>query len=113
MKILIPIEGSYIAPRCDTATEIVIAMYYDGELIEEPHTILIAEPTAEAFCDMAIKERVKTIICCGIEEEHYQFLHWKKITVIDSIIGAWQEALQLAVAGKLSADSILPEKSKK
>ncbi len=107
MKFLIPTKGEYIAPRFDTAIELLIAIYYDGELIEEPRSILIAEPSAEAFCDMVIKERITTVICCGIEEEHYQFLHWKKIAVIDGVIGGWQKALQHAAAGKLKADSII------
>ncbi len=107
MKILIPTRGDSIAPRFDTAAEIMIAMYYDGELIEEPRSLLIAEPSAEALCDMVIKERVTTVICCGIEEEHYQFLQWKKITVIDGVIGPWQQVLQLAITGKLAANSIV------
>ncbi len=107
MKILIPIRDDDIAPRPDTATEMVIATHYDGELIEEPRSILVAEPSAEAFCDMVIKERISRVICCGIEEEHYQFLHWKKIDVTDGVIGPWQAALSKAIAGELTTDSIL------
>ncbi len=107
MKILISTQGEYIAPRFDTASEALIMMYYDGELIEDPRSILIAEPSAEVFCDMAIKEHITKVICCGIEEEHYRFLQWKKIDVIDGVIGLWQQALQLSIAGKLTADSII------
>ncbi len=107
MKILIPIRDDHIAPRPDTATEMVIATHYDGELIEEPRSILVAEPSAETFCDMVIRERISRVICCGIEEEHYQFLHWKKIDVTDGIIGRWQTALTRAIAGELTTDSII------
>ncbi len=107
MKFLIPTKGEYIAPRFDTATEVLIAIYYDGELIEAPRSILIAEPSAETFCNMAIKEHITTVICCGIEEEYYQFLRWKKTAVIDGVIGGWQKALQQAATGELKADSII------
>ncbi len=107
MKILIPVTREYIAPRFDTATEALISLYYDGELIEGPRSILIAEPSADAFCDIAIKERITTVICCGIEEEHFLFLQWRKIEVIDGIIGPWQQALQQAIAKKLAADTII------
>ncbi len=107
MKTLIPIRDDYIAPRPDTATEMVIAIHYDGRLIEEPRSILVAAPSAEAFCDIVIRERITRVVCCGIEEEYYQFLHWKKVEVTEGIIGRWRDALTQAIAGELTADSIV------
>ncbi|MBM9519375.1 hypothetical protein JWG39_06000 [Desulforhopalus vacuolatus] len=107
MKLLIPTCGNHVAPRFDNATEVLIATCYDRQLLEEPRFILLANPSAEGLCDMILKEQVKCVVCCGIEEEHYRFLKWKKITVIDSVIGRWKPALDLAVGGELSAGDIL------
>lgn len=107
MKLLIPVENDCIAPRFDTATDVLVATCYDQKLIEEPRFLLLSDPSAEALCDMVLKERIQVVICCGIEEEHYSFLKWKKVTVLDSVIGRWQAALDLAVYGTLEAGSIL------
>lgn len=107
MKILIPIEGDLIAPRFDMANEVVVATCYDRQLLEEPRSLLIATASADVLCEMIFKEQVKTVICCGIEEECYRFLHWKKIVVFDSVIGPWKRALTLAMSGELQTGSIL------
>jgi hypothetical protein len=33
------------------------------------------------------------VICNGIEEEHYQYLTWKRVKVFDSVIGPWKAVL--------------------
>ncbi len=107
MKILIPTKGQLIAPRFDLATEVIVATCYDQQLLEEPRCLLVAEPSAEALCEMILKEQAKRVICCGIEEEHFRFLSWKKVTVFDSVIGPWKQALGLAAADELRAGDIL------
>ncbi|MBW1749364.1 MAG: hypothetical protein JRJ37_01410 [Deltaproteobacteria bacterium] len=44
----------------------------------------------------------------GIEEQHYQFLTWKKITVIDAVVGPYADVLELAMNNNLEPGSILP-----
>lgn len=107
MKIFIATAGDAIAPRFDMASEAIIAVCYDRQLLEEPRALLMADASAEMLCEMILKEQVKTVICCGIEEEHYCFLRWKKVNVFDSVIGSWQQALRLAMTGELRAGSIL------
>ncbi len=107
MKIFIATEGELVAPRFDMANEAVIAAFYDQRLLERPRSLLISDASAEVLCDMILKEQVKTVICCGIEEEHYRFLQWKKVVVIDSVIGSWQRALNLLMVNQLQAESIL------
>ena len=47
------------------------------------------------------------VICGGIEEEFYQYLTWKKIEVIDSIMGLYSKALSLLRKGELESGAFL------
>lgn len=108
MKIIMTTRGDFIAPRFDLSSEVVVATYYDQQMLEEPRSILLDDVSAETICDIALKEKVSILVCGGIEEQHYQFLTWKKITVIDSVIGPHTEVLQRAITNSLEAGTILP-----
>jgi len=108
MKIMITIRGDFVSPRFDLSSEIMIATYYDQQLLEEPRFILVSDVSAEKICDLALKENVATVICGGIEEQHYQFLTWKRITVIDAVIGSSADVLRLAMNNSLELGTILP-----
>jgi hypothetical protein len=55
---------------------------------------------------------VQCVICGGIEETFYRFFNWKKITVIDGVIGSHGEAMQMAFVGSLRPGQILPSAKK-
>ena len=111
MKIMMTVRGDCIAPRFDLSSEVMIATCYDNTLLEEPQSLLISRVSAEALCELALKENVSIVICGGIEEQHYQFLSWKKIRVIDSVIGPHEAVLRLAMENKLEEGTILPPPS--
>lgn len=106
-KILIPIQGDYVAPRFDLATEVLIARYDDGVLLDEPKTIIMERPSDERLCQMIVEEHITVMVCGGVEEMHYNFLVWKKVTVLDGIIGAWQTALEKMLDGTLQQGAVL------
>ena len=108
MKIMMTVRGDCIAPRFDLSAEVIIATCYDNTLLEEPQSLLISRVSAEALCELALKENVSLVICGGIEEQHYQFLSWKKIRVIDSVIGPHGDVLRLAMDNNLKEGTILP-----
>lgn len=97
MKIMVTTRGDYVSPRFDMSSEVIIATCYDKQLLEEPHFLVLSDVSAEVLCDLALKENVKIVICGGIEEQHFQFLTWKKIRVFDSVIGPHAKILQLAI----------------
>ena len=105
---MITIRGDFVSPRFDQSSEVIIAPCYDRQLLEEPRSIILSEVSAEKLCDLALKENVATVICGGIEELHYQFLTWRKITVIDAVIGPHADVLQLAMNNALEPGTILP-----
>jgi len=112
MKILITIQKENVASRFDLASEILVADVSEQQEAGQPRIILLPGPGGESLCGLAIKENVSVVICNGIEETHYEYLVWKKILVIDRIIGPWKQALDLAAQGGLKNGSILPGASK-
>jgi len=107
MKILITIVGDDVAPRFDLTTEVLVANAENGKLYGKTRNLLLPRPSTEELCGLILKENVTVVVCGGIEEEHYNYLQWKKIEVIDGIIGPYAPALQLSLTGKLKAGTIL------
>lgn len=108
MKILMTTRGDYVSPRFDMSSEVIIATCYDQRLLEEPHSLILSNVSAELICDLVLKEKISVVVCGGIEEEHHQFLVWKKIKVFDNVIGAHSEVLKLVMDNTLRPGTILP-----
>ena len=106
-KIIIPIYGNEIAPRFDLATEVLILILEKGEKKPEEKIIVLPQASAEKLCHMMLTEGIKTLICCGIEEEFYQYLNWKKIKIIDNVSGSHRKAVKLYLSGELKPGDIL------
>ena len=106
-KLLLAIQGDFIAPRFDLATEILIVRIEDGTMSGEPRTIIMERPSDEGLCQKIVEENITEVICGGIEELHYNFLVWKKVTVHDAVIGSWRGALEKALSGKLRQGDII------
>ncbi|TKB24400.1 hypothetical protein FCL47_18115 [Desulfopila sp. IMCC35006] len=107
MKIMMTTRGDYISPRFDMSAEVIIATCYDRQLLEEPHSLVLSEMSAELLCDLVLKENIGVVVCGGIEEEHYQFLIWKKIMVFDAVIGPHAEVLRLVMDNSLKPGAML------
>ncbi|MEW6221613.1 MAG: hypothetical protein AB1634_19065 [Thermodesulfobacteriota bacterium] len=107
MKILCTLRGGSVAPRFDLCVEVAIAEVKDGRLAGEARLILLSGPSAEELCGLVIREGIGVVICGGIEEAHFRYLSWKRVQVLDRVIGPWPEALARAAAGELTAGRIL------
>jgi len=108
IKILITIQGNFVAPRFDMVSEVLIASSDGQKLIDKPRTILISRPSADELCSFITKEYISIVVCGGIEERHYKYLSWTKKKIFDSVIGPYAEALQLVLENRLTSGIILP-----
>lgn len=107
MKILLTLRDKDIAPRFDLTTEVLIAETDQQKTVGSRRNILLPGPSGDELCSLIIKEDISLVVCGGIEEAFFQYLVWKKITVIDRVIGPAEEALGLAVAGRLKTGAVL------
>jgi len=108
MKILLTVQDNSIAPRFDQATEVIIVDHDGRQEVAEPRTIILPHRSAEELSDLIVKEGVQCVVCGGIEDSFHKFFLWKKITVIDGVIGSHVEAMAKVVAGELRSGTILP-----
>jgi len=106
-KILIPLYGNDVAPRFDLATEVLIAITDEKVDSREEKIIVLPQASAEQLCHLILTEDIKVVICGGIEDEYYQYLTWKRVKVLDSVMGPWKTILEHFHKGTLQSGSIL------
>ncbi|SLM31226.1 conserved hypothetical protein [Desulfamplus magnetovallimortis] len=106
-RILIPISGDDVAPRFDLATEVLVILISRNNEIEEERTVVLPGASAEKLCHLILTENIHILICGAIEDEFYQFLKWKKVTIFDSVISSWQNAFDCYLNNTLSPGAIL------
>ncbi len=105
-KILIPLSGDDVAPRFDLAPEAFVAVIRSDGSVTEERTIILPEASAEALCHLILAEKVDLVVCCGIEDEYYQYLKWKKVRIIDSEMGPYSGVLDKVARGTISDGEI-------
>lgn len=106
-KILLTLADDMIAPRFDLATEVLIVALEDNQVAGPPRSMLLPGPSADDLCGLILKEDIALVVCGGIEEEHYQFLSWKKVKVIDRVIGESKEIVKRVLAQELQSGDIV------
>src|SRR6056297_836359 len=107
-KILIPVFGNDISPRFDLTAEAYIAAIDANGQYQDERIVVLPQISAEQLCHLILTENVNVVICGGIEDEYYQYLNWKRITVYDSVIGPWEAAVSAYIAKTLQSGDILP-----
>ena len=106
-KLLITIWRDQVAARFDLTSEVLVATVDSTGEVLNSKTVVLPTVSAEDLCHMILTEGVNTVICGGIEEEYFQYLSWKNVKVIDSVIGLYDQALEFARAGRLEPGAIL------
>lgn len=106
-KILIPLYGNDVAPRFDLATEVLIVTLDGTTKLTDKKTVVLPQASAEQLCHLIITEDVQTVICNGIEDDYYQYLTWKRVKMIDSVIGSCRLAMKRFVEKTLKSGDIL------
>jgi predicted Fe-Mo cluster-binding NifX family protein len=110
-KVLIPLLDEDVAPRFDLATDVMLVRL-DGEGVPvERKLLILPQPSAERLCQLVIAEAVTTVVCGGIEAEHFDYLTWKQVRVIDNVIGPVVAALARLSHNQLECGDILMKKT--
>ena len=106
-KLLITIWRDQVAPRFDLTSEVLVATLDSNGEVLHSKTVVLPTVSAEDLCHMILTEGITMVICGGIEEEYFQYLTWKKVKVIDSVIAPYDRALEFAKGGRLEPGTIL------
>lgn len=105
-RILITVAQDEIAPRFDLTTEILLITISPLEGLVASKSFLLAHASGDELCDLALSRDIDSIVCGAIEDEYYHYLRWKRVEVIDSVMGPVQEVLQELTQGQLKAGAI-------
>jgi len=105
-KILVVLYEDDVHPRFDLAMGLYIAEFDQKKTLVHEKTLVLPHPSAEDLCRLALAEKITILICGGIEEEYFDYLTWKDVQVIDSVIGDYQWALQRWMASLLQSGDI-------
>lgn len=106
-KVFIPLHEEEVAPRFDLAAEVLmVECDAQGRVVQEK-VLILPGPSAERLCHMVMTEQVRTVICGGIDQEVYDYLTWKRIVVIDNVIGFSTLVLRRYAAGQLKSGDIV------
>ena len=111
-KVLIVLDGNDIAPRFDLSLELLIVSLGKGGKPAGKRDVVLARPSVEELCRVVSAENAHTVICGGIEKDHLQYLGWKNVEVIHSVIGSAEVALRRFLKGSLNSGDILLKERK-
>ncbi|MCA1943661.1 MAG: dinitrogenase iron-molybdenum cofactor biosynthesis protein [Desulfovibrio sp.] len=113
-RMLIPLTGRDVAPRFDAALAVLLADLPDLPDLSDSsgaavstETIVLPRASADELCEFILTHGVTVVVANGIPEDHYHYLRWKRVEVIDDIMGSAQEAVRRYLAGTLQAGAIL------
>ena len=106
-RVLIPLHGDMIAPRFDLATEIWLGVLDERGHVAEQRILVLPGASGEELCNMVVHEDVGTVVCCGIEQDYYDYLTWKKVRVVDSVIADWERAVEALGRDELKPGDVL------
>ena len=106
-KVLLTLYDHDISPRFDLATEVLIIDLDREGTVASERTVVLPHASAEELCHLILMEGITHVICGGIEEQFYQYLTWKKIKVMDSVMAPWSKALSLFRKRELVSGAVL------
>ncbi len=106
-KLLIPLHEDDVAPRFDLTTEVLVVELDGDGRARDKRVLILPHPSSEKLCHLILTEGIDVLICGGIEEEYFNYLKWKKVLVLDNIIGSSHAVIQRYVRGRLNAGDLL------
>jgi hypothetical protein len=106
-KVLVCLFGNEISPRFDLTREVQITLIDEDGTIRGEKEVVLPQASVEMLCNMILSEGIHIVVCGGIEEEYYQYLKWKNVQVLDSVIGDSKTVLKRLAQGRLQAGDIV------
>jgi hypothetical protein len=109
-RVVVPVLGAEVAPRFDLAAEVWIGLQGPSGTFVEERTVVLPQASAENLCQLILSEGAHVLVCGGIEQEYYDYLVWKKVTVFDGVIATITSIKKALEEGTLTSGAILMER---
>jgi len=108
MKALITLDLDTVAPRFDLAADVWIGRIDPDGTARNAKTLVLASASADELCKLVLTEKIEVVVCGAIEDKYYEYLQWKDVTVLDSVVGALDAVIQALARGALEQGAVLP-----
>lgn len=105
-KALITLDLDHVAARFDLAGEVWIGKV-GPDSPPEGKTLVLSSASADELCKLALTEKVNIVVTGAVENKYYEYLQWKNVTVLDSVIGHLDAVVEALDAERLEAGAIL------
>ena len=105
--LLVPLLRDTVAPRFDLAVELLLVGLDEDRQETGRQHVMLAHSSADELCDFILRQGVSAVIVGGIAEEYYHYLRWKRVEVLDGVMGPADRAVELFARGQLAAGDIL------
>ncbi len=106
-QILVTLYRDEVAPRFDLCSEVLLVTVDATGHEVRRQDLVLASSGADDLCDLILDREVAVVITGAVEEEHYHYLRWKRVTVIDGVAGLAGDALTRYLGGNLDPGAIL------
>jgi len=105
--LLVPLLRDNVAPRFDLAVELLLVGLDEEHQETGRQNVMLAHSSADELCDFILRQGVSAVIVGGITEEYYHYLRWKRVEVLDGVMGPADLAVTLFAQGRLAPGDIL------
>lgn len=106
-NVLVTLHRGAVSPRFDHTSEVWLGRVDASGALVRSRNMLLANASVEDLCRIILAENVTTVVCCGIEQQYYDYLAWKRIRVLDGVVGGRDAVVAALVDGTLEAGAIL------
>lgn len=106
-NILVTLYRDEVSPRFDLCSEVLLVNVDATGHEVRRQDLVLAHSSADDLCDLILDREVSAVLTGGIEEEHYHYLRWKRVEVVDAVAGLAGEALAKYLKGELASGDIL------
>ena len=109
--LLVPLLREAVAPRFDLAVDILLVGFDEAMAETGRQHVMLAHASADQLCDFILRQGVTVVVANGIEEGYYHYLRWKRVEVLDGVMGPVDRVVDRFAQGRLAAGDILFERS--
>ncbi len=106
MKALVTLDLDHVAPRFDLAAEVWVGHVEDGGRTRGGKTLVLSAASADELCRLVLTEKVERVVCGAVEDKYFEYLQWKGVTVVDSVVGPLTEVIAALGRGDLAPGAV-------
>jgi predicted Fe-Mo cluster-binding NifX family protein len=108
VKALITLDLDTVAPRFDLTADVWIGRIEPDGTVREAKTLVLSSASADELCKLVLTEKIDVVVCGAVEDKYFEYLQWKDVAVVDSVVGHMDAVIRALAQGALEQGAVLP-----